>query len=736
MANFELIVSSLIGLLDLLVFSFNGAGKDSVINKEKICHSKLCENAASAIKTSIDVSINPCDNFYDFACGKWIQHNPIPPGEVQFGQLEKRMKVLNGYLQEILSSPDKPQDSVQLKRAKDFYGDCIDTGKMNSRGLTPLISLIEALGGWPLIGNWGGEFKLSEVLYKTRGILNNGRMSGAARQGILFSIYAASEQEGVRPKAIFLNPPSLFMSLEVLNDLEGESHQEKVQATRNFMKGVILEIKAAMNEPIEDETLLDESIDKVIEFESELADSIADVNTMFVQTSYLTIEDFQSSYFANRSLNSWAQIDWQSLLNQYFSSKAYIDPSMHIVLFQPNYFENLQTIVSDTSVETITNYIIWRVVAALVTETTDNMRELQFRYAQESLGLTEPFKRSKTCAEAGADKEARYYYWGYAIVSEYTSKYFSPENRHHMSSMVNYIREALLKLIEESQWLSLESKETVGFYARQMEQSVAYADWTTNSTALDEFYHGLELLGKGHHFENHVSFRNWQVDKELEKLGIPVSQVKTDLSPLDIQAHFDGSKNMMVFTAGIAGPPFYYSADAPAFLNFATMGHIISHELTHSFYGTIDQHVTPTAEEFHAKGQIDTCVRQSYFGLEGSNEIYNGTHWTLEEDNADVGGIHMAYSAYKNWLAEHAVEDKILPGLEEFTPHQLFFLSMAQMWCENVNASSIRKIILREAHAPGRFRALGPLMNSAYFTQAWNCPLNSGMNPTEKCGIW
>ena len=108
----------------------------------------------------------------------------------------------------------------------------------------------------------------------------------------------------------------------------------------------------------------------------------------------------------------------------------------------------------------------------------------------------------------------------------------------------------------------------------------------------------------------------------------------------------------------------------------------------------------------------------------------------MGENIADHGGLKIAEIAYQNWLDLNGGQDTKLPALENFSPFQLFYLGYASPWCAIYTNSMLKSHVMRDEHAPDKFRVLGPLSNSKKFAETWGCPKQSSMNPSQKCHIW
>lgn len=137
---------------------------------------------------------------------------------------------------------------------------------------------------------------------------------------------------------------------------------------------------------------------------------------------------------------------------------------------------------------------------------------------------------------------------------------------------------------------------------------------------------------------------------------------------------------------------------------------------------------------FEQKAQ---CLVDEYSGFTVNGEHENGA-LTLGENMADNGGLHVSFRAYNNWLEENngGIAEPRLPGLQELSAKQLFFVSFATVWCESRRPESAHQQLLTDPHSPGRYRVIGTLENSDDFAREFNCPAGSPMNPVEKCGVW
>lgn len=203
-------------------------------------------------------------------------------------------------------------------------------------------------------------------------------------------------------------------------------------------------------------------------------------------------------------------------------------------------------------------------------------------------------------------------------------------------------------------------------------------------------------------------------------------------------------ENEIVIPAGILQSPFFYSAKIPRSLSYGALGSIIGHELTHGFDNTgrkFDKNGDIVKEWWSKQSLIEfnrrsLCIEKQYskFKVQGKYPISGKV--TLGENIADNGGTKLSYFAYHDWLTKHGDEEEYaLPSLH-YTNDQLFFIGYAQEYCSHARPKTEYISTLSEIHAPPKFRVIGTLSNFREFSEAFNCPTNSTMNPVRKCEVW
>jgi putative endopeptidase len=332
--------------------------------------------------------------------------------------------------------------------------------------------------------------------------------------------------------------------------------------------------------------------------------------------------------------------------------------------------------------------------------------------------------RWKTCAYA-TDSAL-----GEALGRLWTQKYFPEKAKTQALDMVNNLEKALQEDLATLSWMSPETRRAALTKLDAFGLKIGYPEkWRD--------YSGV-TIAEGPYASNSIAARQFDFRRDLAKVDKPVDRTEWLLSPPTVNAYNNPPMNEIVFPAGILQPPFY-DPNADEAYNYGGMGAVIGHEIIHGFD---DQ-----GRQFDPKGNLTDwwtaedkarflerakCVSDQF----SSYEI-NGEHMTgdlvLGESIADLGGLQLAYAAYKK--SQEGKAPKVVDG---FTPEQRFFLGWAQVWAENSTKEAERLQITTDPHPLGRFRVNGPLSNMPEFAAAFGCNANQAMVRAEdkRCNVW
>ncbi|KAF4519816.1 hypothetical protein B566_EDAN006830 [Ephemera danica] len=273
-----------------------------------------------------------------------------------------------------------------------------------------------------------------------------------------------------------------------------------------------------------------------------------------------------------------------------------------------------------------------------------------------------------------------------------------------------------------------------------MGNKVGYPKYIEDPEALAAEYEEL-TLSDGNFLQNMLTLKKHEVWKELRKLTRPVDKAKEWLiQPLVVNAFNNPTTNEIIFPLGILRHPMF-NLEYPMYLNFANIGIVIGHEITHGFdnhgkkYDKNGNMTNWFTEEMTAKfRERATCFAEQYseFPLEMVGKNVDGNE-TLGDNICDNAGLRHSWLAYQEWQRDHGQEPS-LPGVP-YTVDEMFFITYGQIWCEVLNKEGYEQYT-RDMHSPGRYRTLGVLQNNADFAKTFQCPVGSPMNPQHKCRLW
>ncbi|XP_068224431.1 neprilysin-1-like [Palaemon carinicauda] len=702
-------------------------GYDPSGAKYDICNTEECILAAAAIIEAMDKSIEPCDNFFQFACGAWMEKHPVPEASSRWSQFDLLDLELTNALSDILTSPVIVDDPKSINQAKAMYAACMDEDILESVGVTPLTDFLEQYGGWPMtLQSWvETSFDWQVTVADARKLLG---------QDYLIKVWVFADEKDTYSTAIHIDQSSLGMPRSVLTT--PESYEARITAYKEYMATTATIIATALGTSV-DPAAIEEEVKATFEFEMALANI-----TTPDEERRDSARMYNDMTVAELNTLTGGFINWQEMLSSMFSTAGIsIETNQRVIVQEVEYMQKLTNLIQATSARTVANYLMWRHVQALGDETNKEMRDASFNYEMIVTGISAQKPRSETCAISAND------YMGMALGTKYVDAYFSQQAKDEANEMVEDLRSSFKDLLAINEWMDEDTKPKAIEKADAISKFIAYPDWYNNASALESYYSGLDDLEKQNHFSNILKLRNWGSTDELDDFGAPTKRDKWLMTPTTVNAYYEPEFNSITFPAGILQPPFYRANSLQA-LNYGGIGQVIGHEITHGFDdegrqydkdgNTIPWWSNATSDAFKEKAQ---CIINQYGNISVPevadllpNATLNGVN-TQGENIADNGGLREAFFAYQKYV-ERAGEEPRLPGIDHFTPSQLFFLSNANIWCSTITKQGLLNQILTDPHSPGKYRVLVPMSNMEEFSTVWNCSSTAPMNPPNKCVVW
>ncbi|XP_039304960.1 membrane metallo-endopeptidase-like 1 [Solenopsis invicta] len=451
----------------------------------------------------------------------------------------------------------------------------------------------------------------------------------------------------------------------------------------------------------------------------------------------MKLTDLQEWYDKKNPKTANSKINWLHKIGEIFDeAHVDIDVNSNLTIYS-NYVANLVTLLDETSSRTIVNYIHWNFLSNIIKTTTSEMKKLYYEWEKKQKNdNAQIFGMPKRLfAECLQKKEMRD-----IAAYEYVKNHFSDEITTIASDMLDDIQKEVEDEIKKTDWLNDDTKDIILAKLINMKKFIGYPDWYKNNTIVKKYFQGLTVINS--YYENTLSFNRYSKWKSLRQM--PNENDVLMISPILVNAVFDDFLDALGLSAAdFQSPLFAY--DRPQVINYGVIGVIMAHEVNHGFdnYGyTYNKkgkliNLSSAVTEEHDK-RTECFVEQfnNYsISKESNYKINDYGKKTIGDNIADTMGLEAAFRAYKRRERECEKMDTVLPGHEDITNDQLFFLSFANIFCEDITNRTLEEA-KSDMHSIGRLRVIGSVSNSRDFAKAYNCPVGSAMNPEKKCHVW
>lgn len=644
-------------------------------------------------EADLDRSVDPCKDFYRFACGGWMRRTPIPADRASwnrsFSEIQERNEQLLRQILEADAAGKPGPDDPYAQKLGDFYAACMDEGKAESASLATL----------------------REGLRRIDGIKD---LRGLARE------VAALHQQGATAFFSLQSQQDFKDATQVIGvvDQEGLGLPDRDYYLKDDEKSKALRAQyqehvARMFNLLGDEKAGAPAAQVVLSIETALARGSMDRTER--RDPYKIYNRLERAGLAQKA----PRFPW----SDYFTAiGAPAVQALNVTV--PGFFAGLSDLAQKSKLADLKTYLRWQLLHHAAPALGKAFVDEDFRFRSSALtGEKQLLPRWKRCVDA-ADHAM-----GEALARPFVRRTFGEEGKALSQEMIRGIEGAFERNLAALSWMDDATRAQARDKMRRIINKIGYPDkWRS--------YDGLQV-DRQSDLANRQRAAAFELARDLGKIGKPVDPTEWLMSPPSVNAYYNPSLNEMVFPAGILQSPFF-SKGAPRAQNYGAIGMVMGHELTHGFDdegrqfdGAGNLRDWWSKEVGQAFTERAACVARQYDGytiLDGQK--INGK-LTLGENIADIGGIKLAFAAFRA-----AREGKVGPKVAGFSDDQQFFLAFAQGWCTNRRDELARMRLVVDPHSPPEHRVNGPLASTPEFQAAFSCPAGSPMAPKDRCAVW
>ncbi len=627
---------------------------------------------------NMDTTAIAGDDFYRYACGGWIDSNPLKPEYSRFGTFdqlrETSQEQVKGLIEELSAKENAPGSIPQ--KIGDLYKIATDSTKLNAEGAAPIKKYLDEVNA---IQN---KEELSAFLAK---MFRNGMSP-------FFSNYVYADDMNSSLNIFHLNQGGYKMGdrdYYLEKDARSEELRTKYATLIDTM--FILAGYDAQKAKI--------AKTAVMKIETQLATVAYPRVKLRVPTENyhkITVEELQKTS---------PSINWMTFFNT-LGLKEIKD----LNLSQPEPLAEVSKVINTASLEDIKYYLSWNVIASASSFLSDDFSNASFEFYGKILsGRQEQKARWKRAVDV-IDGTL-----GEAVGQIYVEKHFPPAHKERMLELVKNLQVALGERINALEWMGDSTKAKAQEKLAAFHIKIGYPDkWRD--------YSGLEVNSKDSYFENIVRSNNFDYDYMLSKFNKPVDKDEWLMTPQTVNAYYNPATNEICFPAAILQPPFF-NMQADDAVNYGAIGVVIGHEMTHGFddqgrqYDKDGNLVNWWTEEDAKKFDERANVLVNVFdNITVIDTVHGNGRFTLGENIADQGGLHVSWQAYQNSLKGKSVPAPI----GGFTNAQRFFIGYATVWAGNIRNEEILRLTKMDSHSLGKWRVNAALPQVDAWYEAFN----------------
>lgn len=664
------------------------------------CQSHKTEHLASLNASYIDSTVAPGADFYTHVNKGWMEAHPLTAEYARYGQFnilndssETRVRDLIQHL-----GDSKPENGTVAHKVWTVYSQAMDTTRRNAEGAQPILADLKKIEDTPhegmedlflwMHGNYASPF------------FGAGPMEDLSNSNV-YAMYVSGGGMGLGDRDYYL-----------------KDDERNTQVRNAYKKLIADQMQNAGYSAVDAQRI----VSNVMKIETALADSAKtreesrNIPAMYNPRTFAQLKE------------NYPSVNW----DRFFIETMGIQSPDTIIVTDPKSVSQANKLMASLSDREVKDYYLWKYVSQASSQLSDNFTNANFEFSKVMSGVQElrPLWKRALDATEGA--------LGEAVGELYVEKYFPASSKEYMLGLVENLRTALGKHIDNLDWMSDSTKARAHEKLAAFTVKIGYPDkWKD--------YSSMEIDPKLSYYENMHNVFMWHQKEIYSKWGKPVDRTEWGMTPQTVNAYYNPLANEIVFPAAILQAPFF-DPNASDAENYGGIGVVIGHEMTHGFD---DQ-----GRNFDAKGNmVNWWTEADAQAFEAKTkgliaqfdevEVLPGVHangqYTLGENIADQGGLRIAMTAFLDSQKKKGVDIKSEEAkIDGFTPEQVFYMNYANLWAGNIRDEEIRSLTTGDVHSLGKNRVNVTLRNIAPFFEAFGITEGQPMfrPESERVVIW
>ncbi|MFZ0419181.1 MAG: M13 family metallopeptidase [Candidatus Sulfotelmatobacter sp.] len=644
---------------------------------------------------NIDKTIDPCVDFYQYACGNWMKKAEIPADRsswASFTELDERNLDIERGILEKAESGGASRNAIDQKIG-DLYGSCMDEKTVNTKGIAPLqpeldrvaavkdkgalideIAHVHLMGPGPLF-----NFYSNSDLHNADMVIANIDQGGLSLPDRDYYIKDDARMVDMRKHFV-----------DYVNEMFTLAGQSAAQAADSAK--TVLRIETA---------LAKDSMDRTVRRDPKVRDHKMQRD----QAVALAPDLYLNRFFVAVGAPSFTELN----------------------VGNPDFFKQVNSVVESEPLDALKTYVSWQVLRTAAPWLSQPFVESNFKMRQALTGQKQIQDRWKRCVDLTNSS------LGEALGQRYVELTFGADGKQRMLKMVDALEKSLNEDIEHLSWMSDETRKQAAIKLEAIRNKIGYPDVYRDYSSV--------IIKPDDLWGNVARAEEFESKRQIAKIGKPLDRKEWGMTPPTVNAYYSPAYNEIVFPAGILQPPFFDKNMDDA-VNFGGIGLVIGHELTHGFddqgrkfdpQGNLhDWWTEQDGKEFEKRV---SCVADEYSNFVAVDDLKLNGRLTLGENTADNGGARIALMALEHMIADDKT-GKEGQKIDGYTPEQRFFLGFGRVWCEKRRPEYERMQVTTNPHSPGRYRVDGVVQNMPEFQKAWGCKAGQPMVAENACHVW